>query len=460
MIRLGNSYNQSVNNVTVAGSYNINLKEDIDYILYRMIVGSISVSELEEKTDLRNPYDLIAEARGVFASLENSTTGEGNEKRIRNIMKCLDNLTISINEIDSNIIERGHYDKNQLLLDNNIHVLTELTQENIQSFIYYEARNLEVLRIALNREQKQTVRLSVLLFCLVFFIVIVFSLIASKSIVKPIKKLCDTAELVAQGDFTTRAEEREGDEIATLTYTFNSMIGQIGDLIENIKEEQLNLRITELKLLQAQINPHFLYNTLDTIIWLAEANKTSEVVNMVTSLSDFFRTALSEGRTFITVKEEVSHIRSYLEIQQLRYQDFLTYEIDIPESIYYYSNMKLTLQPLVENALYHGIKNKRGSGKISVRGRKVDDELIFTVEDDGIGMPEEMLAGLIEKVKNRKHEVNTHGGFGLVNVEERIKLNYGDDFGLSFTSSYHIGTVVTVRIPAILYSSEENVKLF
>lgn len=221
--------------------------------------------------------------------------------------------------------------------------------------------------------------------------------------------------------------------------------------MENIKTEQQNLRNTELKLLQAQINPHFLYNTLDTIIWQAEAGKNEEVVQMVTSLSDFFRTSLSEGRDYITVKEEISHIRSYLKIQRFRYRDILEYEINVPEEFYVYSILKLTLQPLIENALYHGIKNKRGVGKITISAETADGDLIFLVADNGIGMKEEQLGRLIHKVKDKRNNVQESGGFGLANVEERIRLNYGEEYGLDFKSCYGIGTEVMVKIKAQKY---------
>ena len=153
--------------------------------------------------------------------------------------------------------------------------------------------------------------------------------------------------------------------------------GKIGILVDDIWKKQENLRIIENRLLQEQINPHFLYNTLDAIVWLAEENKSAEVVKMVTSLSDFFRTTLSKGHDYITVKEERTHIESYLEIQQFRYQDILDYEIQMDEEIYGYIIPKLTLQPLVENALYHGIKNKRGKGKILITGKKQGDKNHF-----------------------------------------------------------------------------------
>lgn len=171
-----------------------------------------------------------------------------------------------------------------------------------------------------------------------------------------------------------------------LNSSFNQMVEEIGHLVEDIRVEELNLRAAELRVLQEQINPHFLYNTLDNIIWLAESKDTEQVVRMVSSLSSFFRTTLKQGAGVITVKEEEQHIRSYLEIQQFRYRDILEYEIAIPEELYEYEIIKLTLQPLVENALYHGIKNKRGGGHIRVSGVLCQDVMIFKVQDDGIGM--------------------------------------------------------------------------
>ena len=193
---------------------------------------------------------------------------------------------------------------------------------------------------------------------------------ASRSVTRPIQKLCSVTQKVAEGDFTVKTKVENTDEISVLTQSFNDMTEEIGVLVEDIKKKQANLHIAETKLLQAQINPHFLYNTLDTIVWLAEENKKEEVVSMVTALSEFFRTTLSKGRDFITVKEEESHVESYLKIQQFRYQDIMDYEINIDESMYGFVIPKLTLQPLVENALYHGVKNKRGKGMIRITGEE------------------------------------------------------------------------------------------
>lgn len=171
---------------------------------------------------------------------------------------------------------------------------------------------------------------------------------------------------------------------------------------------------------------------------------------MVTSLSDFFRTTLSQGRDYITVKEEELHVRSYLKIQKFRYQDILDYRVCFQEELYPYTILKLTLQPIVENALYHGIKNKRGKGVICVSARRTDkQEMEFTVSDDGVGMTPAELDDLRERISGRTKDAadNIHG-IGLLNVNERIRLNYGPQYGLQVESTYGVGTTVTVRIPA------------
>ena len=219
--------------------------------------------------------------------------------------------------------------------------------------------------------------------------------------------------------------------------------------LDEIGEMPVDMQVSLLRVLQEQINPHFLYNTLDNIIWLAESKDTEQVVRMVSSLSSFFRTTLSKGREFITVKEEEQHIRSYLEIQQFRYRDILEYEIAIPEELYEYEIIKLTLQPLVENALYHGIKNKRGGGHIRVSGVLCQDVMIFKVQDDGIGMDGARLAQVCAMLRDGEQEPEQEetGGFGLFNVNQRIQLNYGREYGLKIQSTYGQGTEIWVRIP-------------
>jgi two-component system sensor histidine kinase YesM len=229
------------------------------------------------------------------------------------------------------------------------------------------------------------------------------------------------------------------------------MIGRIKELLDAKMKEQENLKKAELRALQAQINPHFLYNTLDTIIWMAESKKTDQVVEIVSALSGFFRISLSKGMDWITIAEEAERIRNYLTIQKMRYRDILDYVIEIDERVQQNTILKLILQPLVENALYHGIKNKRQGGTIFVRAMpRGSEEVVLTVEDDGIGFTPDKLAKLQAELENDSGDIELESGFGIGNVNKRIRLYYGKPYGLSVQSEYNTGTCVTLVIPAKL----------
>jgi two-component system sensor histidine kinase YesM len=256
--------------------------------------------------------------------------------------------------------------------------------------------------------------------------------------------LSNITNQVARGDLSVRSNIKNGVEVKVLSDSLNIMIEKLSNLIETVKEEQTLLREAELKCLQEQINPHFLYNTLDTIMWLAESSKHNEVVEMVEYLSQYFRTSLSKGNDRISLQEEILHVRSYLQIQQIRYEDIMQYEIDIPEELYEICIPKITLQPIVENALYHGIKNKRGKGRITIEGRRDSDNIIITVTDNGLGMTEVRLNQVMDGLKlgNKKGDC-----YGLFNVNERIRLHDGEDYGISIRSKYSEGTQVDICIP-------------
>ena len=236
--------------------------------------------------------------------------------------------------------------------------------------------------------------------------------------------------------------------MATLAESFNSMVKEIETLIDDIHREQENAKDAELRLLQEQINPHFLYNTLDAIIWMTESGENKKAIQIIQELSSFFRISLSKGQSEITIRNEKEHVRSYLEIQHYRYQDILEYEIDFDENILDYHIQKLTLQPIVENALYHGIKNKRGLGKISVTGTMDGEDIIFTVEDNGIGMKPEELDELRDLIAGKVVK-DDQSGFGMANVEKRLEMLYGSGYGMTVESEYNTGTKVTVRVPKV-----------
>ena len=346
--RFSERYDSIVENITMANAYNMDLKEDIDYVMYIIVVNS---ERAEELVDTQRPHILISEAREVFQRLYETADADHAKTRLNRILKSLNTLEDRVEEIEQDAHVTGAYDRNMERLDLDIRVLTELIQEQVQEYIYYETTNLEALREGIRSDVDQSIQISILIFFIIFTGAFLIDRRIITGITEPIRSLCDVTRLAGSGDFEVRAREGGDEELAVLGSSFNQMVERIGNLVEDIRVEQLNLRVTELKLLQAQINPHFLYNTLDTIIWLAEAGKKEEVVMMVTSLSDFFRTTLSKGKDYIRVEEEEAHIRSYLQIQQFRYQDILEYELRIPPELHEYQILKLTLQPLVENAL-------------------------------------------------------------------------------------------------------------
>lgn len=440
------TYNQIVKNVTALNVYNMNFKKSIDSTLYQMIARSIPLSLVEEQLEEDHPFDQIKEMEGVLLELVKTSTGEGNDRRISKIMKNLTNLEKRVEEINLLVVETGNYDESMFKLNTNIYILTDIIQEKIQEYIYYEVIQMEEVRLKLKRQQEIAIPLIFASVILVTGITSIVSVLITKSLTGPIRELCLGTELVAQGNFEIRTGDMKGNEIAVLGDSFNRMVAQIGELIIGIKEEQKQKRNMELKLLQSQINPHFLYNTLDNIMWLAEDGKTTEVVSMVTSLSDFFRTTLSEGRDRITLEEEVNHVRSYLEIQQFRYRDIMKFEIFIPEELKSIEIVKMTLQPLVENALYHGLKFKRNLGTIQIAVKMIEDKIVISITDDGIGMTEEKQREVRERLVNFQTK-NESKSFGLGNVQERMVLNYGEDYGLKFESNYGIGTTFYVTIP-------------
>ena len=269
-----------------------------------------------------------------------------------------------------------------------------------------------------------------------------------------------TKEL-AGGNLQARVKKVPVEELAALTGDINSMAEQLEDLMEQNRREQENLKKAELRTLQAQINPHFLYNTLDTIVWQAESGKNDEVVVMTKALSDFFRSSLSSGEDWVTVEQELRHLNGYLSIQKARYRDILNYEVEADPGMTGYMILKLLLQPLVENALYHGIKYKRGGGVIRVQGTLQDGMLQFEVKDTGRGMTPERLDEIREamrlgrQMKRNPDEPEPGGGFGLYNVDQRIRLYYNLDTGLHIESGPE-GTTVSFRVPALENTADDR----
>ncbi len=443
------AYDTIVSNMTIANNYNLNFKEEMDESLYKLVVGAVTFESIGDDDSLQDPYYLIAELRSEFGNLMRITTDGESRAWLQILMRNIDTLEDRVDDIKANLDNKNSYDMNIEMLDNNIYIMTELVQDDIQYYIYYQTRSMEHLTEQLNRRVHAFTVLCGITLAFILIIVVVLTVVIVRGIIKPIQELSQVAKRVSEGDFSARADVDTHDEVAVLADSVNIMTENIEGFVQKIKEDERKMRQVDLRLLQEQINPHFLYNTLDTIVWLIEGNDPDKAVNMVMSLSEFFRLVLSKGREYITIQEEEMHIRSYLEIQQVRYRDILEYEIRIDPELYRYQVLKLTLQPLVENSLYHGIKYKRSRGRIIVTGTMEENRIHLKVEDNGVGMvPEELQKLQGEIVKPCK---DTDKGFGLANVNERIRMNYGAEYGMTIDSVSGQGTCVEIVIPAVPY---------
>jgi len=287
---------------------------------------------------------------------------------------------------------------------------------------------------------------------LIGFITLVLAVVAAffftASIAKPLSKLGSLMKMAEEGDLSVRFNSKYNDEIGRLGKSFNHMIKEISNLIDMVYVEQQRKREAELKTLQAQIKPHFLYNTLYTIQWMAQEHGAQDVVTILGDLANLFRIGLSKGKEMISVYEELEHVRSYLAIQKARYEDKLTYEVNFDEQVLNYSVLKLILQPLVENAIYHGINAKRGGGKIIITAKVSQGKLYFSVVDNGMGITIEKLAEIRQLLDNN-HVESSKTGFGIFNVNERIRLSVGKEYGLVYSSVYQEGTKVEVWHPLL-----------
>ncbi|MGI8384346.1 sensor histidine kinase [Robertmurraya sp. P23] len=283
---------------------------------------------------------------------------------------------------------------------------------------------------------------------IVILSIVLYFFITSRLIL-PLRTLKEKMKQVSQGDLDVHLDNMGRDEIADLGENFNSMIMKIKALLTKSVNEQKQLKIAELRTMQAQINPHFLYNSLETIIWMAEAKKSQHVIEITKALSHFFRISLSKGKDLITLEDEIDHIKNYLTIQKMRYQDILDITFHLNEDILKHEIIKLTLQPLVENAIYHGIKNKRGKGFVRIKGDFTPEGYIcIDVIDNGIGIKDEKLKDIRFQLSQGVPFGKDQGGFGMVNVHQRIFLYYGEPFGLTINSWYGSGTRVSLIIPA------------
>lgn len=434
-----NEYNKLSNNLAVSSEYNANYKNssndmsfkaEVDMDIYYVTIGR------KGKDDL--PVKQVNKAIETVERLKTTTTKEESLRSLKYLTNYLENLKTRMNQL----LEIRDYQKRQEFMENNTVILTALFEKEMQNYIYQEATQL----VQVESQLAGNVRLTLMAMCGVLLVTMLLlfnrSFRLTYSITKPISEILHNIKKVGKGEYKNIAPViADCIEIQELDEGTRKMAGRIEGLLENVRKEQDAQHLTELQLLQAQVNPHFLYNTLDTIVWLVEGGMEQDAVDMITSLSVFFRTSLSKGKDIISLAEEERHTLSYLEIQQSRYRDIMEFEIRIPKELEGVMVPKLTLQPLAENALYHGIKNKRGKGKILIEGFDLGEDMMLRVTDNGQGMTPERLKEVQDAICTGER-----AGFGLAAVSERIALYYGAGYGLRISSIEGEGTVIEVYL--------------
>ena len=434
-----NEYNKLSNNLAVSSEYNANYKNssndmsfkaEVDMDIYYVTIGR------KGKEDL--PVKQVNKAIETVERLKTTTKKEESLRSLKYLTNYLENLKTRMNQL----LEIREYQKRQEFMENNTVILTTLFEKEMQNYIYQEATQL----VQVESQLAGNVRLTLMAMCGVLLVTMLLlfsrSFRLTYNITKPISEILHNIKKVGKGEYKNIAPViADCIEIQELDEGTRKMAGRIEGLLENVRKEQDAQHLTELQLIQAQVNPHFLYNTLDTIVWLVEGGMEQDAVDMITSLSVFFRTSLSKGKDIIPLAEEERHTLSYLEIQQSRYRDIMEFEIRIPKELEGVMVPKLTLQPLAENALYHGIKNKRGKGKILIEGFDLGEDMMLRVTDNGQGMTPERLKEVQDAICTGER-----AGFGLAAVSERIALYYGAGYGLQISSTEGEGTVIEVYL--------------
>ncbi|MFY9901396.1 MAG: sensor histidine kinase [Trichococcus sp.] len=434
-------YRSALANVEEANAVSTIVQENVLEELWDLVFGLIQVTNYESGNEL-------GKVRLAIEEIQSNTTTAKEAATLDVALRTLDTLDHYISEMESNISNGRPFDENEAIMIQ-VDAVTVLLYDILQDFVRVE------IELAGKTSDDMLVSLYYLiLFELVVVLIIVYyarknNRFLTQQIQEPLNDLIVLSEELSQGHLDYRAKEPEVAELRVVTESMNDMARNLHVLIEENAVKQFDLAQSELRVLQAQITPHFIYNTLDAILSLAEQGNSEQVKTMTYALSDFLRISLSKGQDWITIEKEIRHVEDYLTILQIRYGAMLTFAIDIPEEILQTEVLKMILQPLVENAVYHGTKHVRRAGKVTVAATDTDDTIQFFVTDNGIGMDAERLLEIQERLAQATVDDSGEGGYGLYNVRKRLLLYYGNTASLNIDSIYRKGTTVTVTVPKI-----------
>lgn len=437
-------YSQIISNVGTANTISLIAKDDIPSELWNIICGKKEILEADHNKML----DEISSGLSLMLITNKNEESQG---KLEVANRAYTTLRRNVDMLISQMKEGSQVTQNEATLDE-IRTITSLFADIMQDFIVTEIEAANQTNLSLRNTSIILTTIQVIITVLAIIISINSFITVSGAIQQPISDMEKLSTKVSNGDLTARIDIPHVDELDTLAENLNSMTEQIDVLIKKNMEEQKNFQKAEMKALQAQITPHFLYNTLDTIVWLAEEEQTEEVVRITKAFSDFLRISLSRGHEWITIAQELDHIKNYLTIQKIRYADILNYQIESDDSLMDLKMIKLVLQPLVENAIYHGIKNKRGRGELKVKVNYTDSSrtfVSFSVEDNGAGFTEERLGQVRNELRTGAQDSEKLSSvYGLYNVNKKLKLYYGDQTeGLIIQSETGKGSRISFTIP-------------
>lgn len=444
-------YDGIITNVSEANVINLIAKDEIPNRLWNIVCGKQSF-----ETD--NPYELIEEIFAGLFNIQERTANKRNGEKLLVAQRTCNTLLRNVAKLEQDINSGSSVVDNEASLEE-IRTITALFYDIMQDFIISEIESANITTKAIKKSSVIVTILQALIIAFSLLVAMYSYFNFSATFGKPMEDMRKLSNEISQGNLTARIKVPDVKELTPLAENMNLMAEQIELLIQKNIEEQKNFQKAEMKALQAQITPHFLYNTFDTIIWLAEEGETESVVKITKAFSEFLRISLSRGHEWITVQQELDHIRNYLTIQKIRYADIVNYEIDVDENLNNLKMIKLVLQPLVENAIYHGLKNKRGRGHLCVKAAYLDEKheyVKFTVEDDGAGFTPERLAEVEKELESGIDSEQLTSVYGLYNVNKKLKLYYGEKTrGLVIESEFKKGTSISFVIPCIM--EQENV---
>ncbi|MHC5216590.1 sensor histidine kinase [Enterococcus sp. LJL128] len=440
-------YQNTVTNIQEANEIAAKVDDTVLEEMWDVVTGQIQLNDYKKNS-------IVDELRKDIYHIQENTSTKGERSILEVSLRIIDTLENYQEDILNNLTKENSYEKNKEVMVQ-VESVTQLLSDILQEFV----------RIEINlASQKNTELIQSLVFLSLIELLILVGIIyfvsknrrfLNERVQEPLNNLITMSNELAKGHLGYRLALPETPEFSTLTESLNKMADDLTQLLEENALKQYHLAQSEVRVLQAQITPHFVYNSLDAIVSLIEQERYEEAKEMTFALSDFFRISLSKGKDWISVATEIRHIKDYLVILKIRYGEMLNFEIDVPDQLQEYKILKMILQPLIENAVYHGIKFIRRAGLIQVAAQETEDSLIFTVTDNGLGITSERLLEIQEELaKGIDSDFST--GYGLYNVNKRLLLYYGRQAGITVESRYRQGTIVTVTVPK-QQEGQENV---